>query len=98
MIKNKRAKKMMAVLITLVMIAGILPAYFGSNVIAEEINETETIETPTAKVTETQNEETTIAETTTVEETTTAPKEIPDLVKNKTIQGTKREYNPVEED
>ena len=98
MIKSKRVKKMMAVLITLVMIAGILPADFGSNVIAEEINETETIETPTAKVTETQNEETTIAETTTVEETTTAPKEIPDLVKNKTIQGNKKEYNPAEED
>ena len=88
MIKSQKTKRMMAVLITLVIIAGIMPVDLRSNVVAEEVSETTTV-----KPTETQ-----IKETTTVEETTTeAPKDIPDLVEDKTIQGTKREYNPDKE-
>lgn len=88
MIKSQKTKRMMAVLITLVIIAGIMPVDLRSNVVAEEVSETTTV-----KPTETQ-----IKETTTVEETTTeAPKDIPDLVDDKTIQGTKREYNPDKE-
>lgn len=89
MIKSQKTKRMMAVLITLVIIAGIMPVDLRSNVVAEEVSETTTV-----KPTETQ-----IKETTTVEETTTeAPKDIPDLVEDKKIiQGTKREYNPDKE-
>lgn len=87
MIKSQKTKRMMAVLITLVIIAGIMPVDLRSNVVAEEVSETTTV-----KPTETQ-----IEETTTVEETTEAPKDIPDLVEDKIIQGTKREYNPDKE-
>ena len=82
MIKSQKTKRMMAVLITLVIIAGIMPVDLRSNVVAEEVSETTTV-----KPTETQ-----IKETTTVEETTTeAPKDIPDLVEDKKIiQGTKQ--------
>ena len=88
MIKSQKTKRMMAVLITLVIISGIMPVDLRSNVVAEEVSETTTV-----KPTETQ-----IEETTTVEETTEAPKDIPDLVEDKKIiQGTKREYNPDKE-
>lgn len=54
MIKSQKTKRMMAVLITLVIIAGIMPVDLRSNVVAEEVSETTTV-----KPTETQIKETT---------------------------------------